>query len=58
VEVLDPLGMPDQRIGSGWVGRWVGGWVGRGIASQKQVEEIWDRGFSEGKPGKAITFGM
>jgi hypothetical protein len=34
--------MLEQGRGSGWVG--------------EQVEGEWNRGFSEGKPGKAITF--
>ena len=35
-------GMPGQGSGSGWIG--------------ELGEEGWDRGFSEGKPGKGITF--
>jgi hypothetical protein len=37
-------GLPGQGIGSGWVG--------------EQGKEKWDRMFSEGKPGKGITFEM
>ena len=37
-------GMPGQRSGSGWVG--------------EQGEGGWVRRFSEGKPGKGITFEM
>jgi hypothetical protein len=36
--------MPGPGSWSGWVG--------------KQEEAGWDRGFSEGKPGKGITFEM
>jgi hypothetical protein len=36
--------MTGQGSGRGWVG--------------KQGEGGWDRGFSEGKPGKGITFEM
>jgi hypothetical protein len=36
--------MPGQGSGSGWV--------------SKQWEGRWDREFSEGKPGKGITFEM
>jgi hypothetical protein len=38
-------GMPGPRSGSGWVGEQGGGGVR-------------NRGFSEGKPGKGITFEM
>jgi hypothetical protein len=46
VKVLCPSigGQPDPGSGSGWVG--------------EQGEWRRDRGFSEGKPGKAITFEM
>jgi hypothetical protein len=37
-------GMPGPGSGSGWVG--------------EQREREWDRRFSEGKPGKGITFEM
>jgi hypothetical protein len=37
-------GMPGRRGGSGWIG--------------KQGEGVWGRKFSEGKPGKEITFEM
>jgi hypothetical protein len=37
-------GMPGQGSSSGWVG--------------KQVEGVWNRGFSEGKPERGITFEM
>jgi hypothetical protein len=36
--------MPEQGNGSGWV--------------VEQGEGVWDRRFSEGKPGKGITFEM
>jgi hypothetical protein len=36
--------MPGQGSKSGWVG--------------EQEEDRWDRGLSEGKPGKRITFEM
>jgi hypothetical protein len=36
--------MPGQGSGSGWVG--------------EQGDGGWDRGVSEGKPGKGITFEM
>jgi hypothetical protein len=32
--------------------------VGGEAPSEKQGEGIWDMGFSEGKPGKGITFEM
>jgi hypothetical protein len=31
---------------------------GQGYGSGEQGEGGWHRGFSEGKPGKGITFGM
>jgi hypothetical protein len=37
---------------------WLRGWVGGEAPSQKQGKEEWDRGFSEGIPGKGITFEM
>ena len=37
-------GVPGQGSRSGWVG--------------EQGEEVWDREFSEVKPGKGITFEM
>jgi hypothetical protein len=37
-------GMPGPGRGSGWVG--------------EQGDRVGDRGFSEGKPGKGITFEM
>jgi hypothetical protein len=37
-------GMPGYKSGSWWVGA--------------QGKGVWDRGFSEGNPGKGITFEM
>jgi hypothetical protein len=42
--MLQCRGIPGQASRSGWFG--------------EQGEGGWDRGFSEGKPGKGITFEM
>ena len=48
--------MPQFRGISGWEGGSV--WVGGGATSNRQWDGGKDRGFSEGKPGKGITFEM
>jgi hypothetical protein len=41
--------------GQGGRQEWVNGWGNNLI---KARERGWDTGFSEGKPGKEVTFGM